>query len=151
MARKETVKRGWHLMDADGVALGRLATTAATVLMGKHRPDYTPHVDTGDFIVIINAAKLLLTGKKLETKVYRHHTGHLGHLREKPLAVVMKKTPARVVEMAVKRMMPKTKLGRAMLKKLKVYKGPEHPHGAQRPQVWEGGYGCGTHPAGGEA
>jgi large subunit ribosomal protein L13 len=151
MAKKGTVKPEWHLMDCEGVPLGRLAVTAATVLMGKHKPEYTPHVDTGDFVVITNAAKILLTGKKRENKVYRTHTGYLGHLKERKFEDLMAKRPEEVVELAVRRMLPKTKLGRAMFKKLKVYPGSDHPHEAQQPRAWRGGYGRGVHPAGGDA
>jgi large subunit ribosomal protein L13 len=136
MARKETVEREWVLLDATDVPLGRLAGKAAVILMGKHKPGYTPHVDTGDFVVVVNASKVKLTGRKREQKVYRYHTGYFGHLREKPVADVLERRPERVVEMAVRRMMPKTKLGRSMFKKMKVYKGPEHPHAAQRPRAW---------------
>lgn len=138
MARKETVEREWVLLDAADVPLGRLAEKAAVILMGKHKPTYTPHVDTGDFVVVVNASRVKLTGRKREQKVYRYHTGYLGHLREKPLSEMMETHPERVVEMAVRRMMPKTKLGRSMFKKMKVYKGPEHPHAAQRPRPWRG-------------
>lgn len=151
MAKKDTVKRSWHLLDADGVPLGRLAVTAATLLMGKHRPEYTPHVDTGEFVIVVNAEKVRLTGKKAESKVYRSHTGYLGHLKEVSLAKVKEKKPEQVVEMAVRRMLPKTKLGRAMFKKMKVYTGPDHPHEAQAPRAWKGVYGRGVAAAGGEA
>ncbi|MHC4601150.1 MAG: 50S ribosomal protein L13 [Planctomycetota bacterium] len=150
MAKKETVQRNWHLMDAAGVPLGRLAVTAATVLMGKHRPEYTPHVDTGDFVVVVNASKVLLTGKKRQNKVYRSHTGYLGHLKERKFEDLMAKRPEAVIELAVRRMLPKTKLGRAMFKKLKVFPGPEHSHGAQQPQAWQAGYGRGVRAARGE-
>ncbi|MHC5081659.1 MAG: 50S ribosomal protein L13 [Planctomycetota bacterium] len=151
VAKKDAVDRGWVLMDAEGVSLGRLATTAATVLMGKHRPIYTPHVDTGEFVIVINAAKVRLTGKKLESKTYHTHTGYLGHLKEKKLSEMMAKRPEGVIELAIRRMLPKTKLGRAMFGKLKVYAGPEHPHGAQRPRIWDRGYGRGVWKAEGES
>jgi large subunit ribosomal protein L13 len=150
MAKKENVKRGWHLLDASGVPLGRLAVSAATVLMGKHKPEYTPHVDTGDFVIIVNASKVLLTGKKRESKVYRYHTGYLGHLKERKFEDVASKRPEEVIELAVRRMLPKTKLGRAMFKKLKVYPDLDHPHEAQQPKAWNGGYGRGVHQVGGK-
>ena len=107
----------------------------ATILMGKHKATWTPHVDTGDFVVVTNAAGIVLTGRKAEVKVYRHHTGYIGSLRERPYAQLMERNPAEVIELAVKRMLPKSKLGRQMIKKLKVYGGEEHPHGAQAPKT----------------
>jgi large subunit ribosomal protein L13 len=134
-ATAETRTNGWWHFDADGLVLGRLASRVAMVLMGKHKPTYTPHVDCGDFVVITNAAKIRVTGRKAEQKVYRHHTGWIGALRERPYAEVLAKNPAEVLELAVRRMLPKSKLGRAMLTKLKVYGGPEHPHQAQKPET----------------
>jgi len=141
MAKQDAVPAGWHVMDAEGVPLGRLAASAARVLMGKHRPEYTPHVDTGEYVVVVNAGKVRLTGKKRFTKVYRYHLGYLGHLRETPAADLLASRPEKVVELAVQRMLPKTKLGRRMIRKLKIYPGPEHPHGAQQPRPWKGGFG----------
>ncbi len=123
----------WHLADADGKTLGRFAARVATVLMGKHRPTFTPHVDTGDFVVVVNAEKIAVTGRKAQNKVYRHHTGHIGGLVERPFREMIVEKPEEVVELAVRRMLPKTKLGRRMFAKLKVYRGPSHPHAAQAP------------------
>lgn len=128
------VPRGWHLVDADGVVLGRMAVRIATILMGKHRPIYSPHLDTGEFVVVVNAAKVKVTGNKLAGKVVRHHSGYVGGLKERTLGKVMAEKPADAITLAVRRMLPKTKLGRAMLKKLKVYSGAEHPHAAQTPK-----------------
>ena len=128
------VPRGWHLVDADGMVLGRMAVRIAMILMGKHRAIYTAHIDTGEFVVVINAAKVKLTGKKRENRKIRHHTGWIGGLKEIPIATMLDKKPGDVVMLAVRRMLPKSKLGRAMLSKLKVYGGTEHPHAAQNPK-----------------
>jgi large subunit ribosomal protein L13 len=129
---KEIV-RSWHVIDADGAVLGRIAAQAAKILMGKHRPTYTPFLDTGDHVIIINADKVRLTGNKEQDKVYRHHTGYPGGLKE-TAAFKMKATrPVKMVELAVSGMLPKTKLGKQMYRKLKVYAGPKHPHAAQQP------------------
>lgn len=130
-----SVARQWHVIDADGMVLGRVATDAAKLLQGKHKPVYTPHVDTGDHVVIINAAKVRLTGRKEEQKLYRYHSGYEGGLREERAKEVRKKNPVRIVEEAVRGMLPKTKLGEAMWRKLKVYAGAEHPHAAQKPRA----------------
>ena len=135
-ARPADVQRRWLLVDAEGKTLGRLATQVATVLKGKHRPIYTAHIDTGDHVVIINAARVALTGRKAEDKRYFHHTLYPGGATWTSIREVMAKHPERVVERAVQGMLPRTKLGRAMFKKLKVYAGPEHPHAAQRPEAW---------------
>jgi len=127
------VQQAWHLFDADGVVLGRLAARVALILQGKHHGRYTPHVDTGDFVIITNAASVALSGRKEDDRVHRWHTGYLGGLKEMNVAEMREKHPERLVELAVRRMMPKTKMGRAMLKKLKVYAGTEHRHGAQQP------------------
>ena len=132
-AKPGEVERAWVLIDAEDQVLGRIATKAATILTGKHKPQYTPHVDTGDFVVIINADKIRLTGAKASTKSYFRHSGFPGGLREESFAEAMEKHPERVVEHAIKGMLPKNTLGRAMGKKLKVYAGPEHPHMAQKP------------------
>ncbi len=131
------VEPKWCLVDADGKVLGRLATRVATILQGKHRATYVPHMDTGDFVVVINAEKVVMSGKKLDQKVYRHHTGYIGHLVEKSAREMMEEKPEEIVRLAVKRMLPKTKLGRQMFGKLKVYRGSEHPHAAQKPEVLE--------------
>lgn len=128
------VDRKWFVVDAEGQTLGRLATQVATVLRGKHKPTYTPHVDCGDFVVIVNAEKIVLTGKKLDQKKYRWHTGYVGHLRERTARQMIANKPEEVVHLAVKGMLPKNSLGRQMIKKLKVYAGPEHNHSAQKPE-----------------
>jgi|SRR5690242_16721665 large subunit ribosomal protein L13 len=125
--------RDWHLIDADGLTVGRLASEVARLLMGKHKPTYTPFLDTGDHVIVINAAKVIFKGNKTEDKIYRHHTGWPGGLKEVKAKDMLANKPARLVELAVKGMLPKTKLGRAMSSKLKVYAGAEHPHGAQKP------------------
>ena len=134
VAKKETVAQDWYLVDATDQIVGRLAVRLATILMGKHKPIYTPHVDTGDFLVVVNCEKVHFTGKKWERKVYRHHTGRIGGLKEAKAADVLRRHPDRILRQAVKRMLPKTKLGRKMIKKLKIYAGSEHPHQAQEPQ-----------------
>ncbi len=125
----------WVLIDADGQTLGRLATRAATLLRGKHRPDWTPHVDCGDFVIVINAEKVRLTGKKEEQKKYFRHSGYPGNLKEITAGRLLEIHPDRVVKFAIKGMLPKTKLGRAMIKKLKIYSGDSHPHEAQKPEA----------------
>jgi large subunit ribosomal protein L13 len=126
--------RKWYLLDARGQVLGKLATRAADILSGKRKPTYTPFLDTGDHVIVVNAAEVHLTGRKEGDKLYRHHTGYLGNLTETMAKEVRKKHPARLVEDAIKGMLPKTKLGRAMFTKLKVYAGGTHPHQAQKPQ-----------------
>ncbi len=137
MAKPEEMERKWYVIDAEDKVLGRLATEVATILTGKHKPIYTPHVDTGDFVIIINADKVKLTGKKLEQKKYYYHTGYPGGLKAVPYKQMMEKNPEKAIELAVKGMMPKNRLGRQMYKKLKVYSGPEHNHEAQRPEIYE--------------
>jgi len=132
--RKEDVVRRWHLVDATDQVLGRLAVKIARILQGKDKPEYTPHVDTGDFVVVVNAEKVRLTGRKADQKVYYRHTGYVGHLVEVPFAKMIRNRPTDVLRLAVRRMLPKTRLGRAMLSKLKIYAGPKHPHEAQKPQ-----------------
>ena len=134
MAHAETVERKWYVVDAEGVALGRLATRVAAVLRGKNKPTFTPNVDTGDFVIVINTDKVVLTGKKLEDKFYRYHTGYIGGLKEIPYKKLMAEKSDLAVYEAVKGMLPKNSLGRAMLKKLRVYKGAEHNHAAQKPE-----------------
>lgn len=126
--------RRWHLIDATDQPLGRMAARLAKVLQGKHKPEYTPHIDMGDFVVVINAEKVKLTGKKAESKTYPYYTGWRGGLKERTYAELIETDPGRVIQYAVKRMLPKSKLGRSMLGKLKVHAGPEHPHTAQQPQ-----------------
>ena len=137
MTRKEDVQRGWYVLDADGKILGRIAVQIAFRLQGKHKPCYTPHVDNGDNIVVVNAEKVRVTGKKAEQKVYRHHTGYVGGLKERSYSEMMKRHPDRIIRLAVARMMPKTKLGRKMLKKLHIYAGQVHPHTGQKPETFE--------------
>ena len=127
----------WHIIDADGQVLGRIATVAARLLQGKNKPTYTPFIDTGDHVVIVNAAKVKLTGRKEDQKIYRQHSGYEGGLREERARLVRQRKPERLVEEAVRGMLPKTKLGEAMYRKLKVYAGPDHPHTAQKPTKLE--------------
>ena len=134
MAKAEAVERKWYVVDAAGVPLGRLASRVASVLRGKNKPTYTPNVDTGDFVIIINTDKAVLTGKKLENKFYRYHTGYIGGLKEMSYKKMMAEKSDLAVYEAVKGMLPKNSLGRQMLKKLKVYKGAEHNHAAQKPE-----------------
>ena len=136
-AKKEEVIRDWYLVDAKNKTLGRLSTEIAIRLRGKHKPIYTPHVDTGDFIVVINASKITVTGKKMEDKMYYKHTGYIGNMKSTNLATMMKKNPETVLMKSVRGMLPKTKLGNAMIKKLRVFSGPEHPHSAQSPKPLE--------------
>ncbi|TMQ72130.1 MAG: 50S ribosomal protein L13 [Candidatus Eisenbacteria bacterium] len=136
-ARPADIQRQWLLVDAKGKTLGRLATQVATVLKGKHKPMFTPHMDTGDHVIVINAREIALTGRKAQDKRYFHHTLYPGGAYWVSIQTLMEKHPDRVVMQAVRGMMPKTKLGRAMIKKLKIYAGPEHPHDAQQPVAWE--------------
>ncbi len=129
------VERKWYIVDATGQILGRLASKVAEILMGKHKPIYTPNVDTGDYVIVINAEKIRVTGKKLLDKIYYRHTGYMGHLKEEKLISLLNRRPEAVIKIAVKGMLPKNSLGRKMLKKLKVYKGNEHPHIAQKPEI----------------
>lgn len=137
MAKAEEVQRKWYVVDADGKPLGRLASEVASVLRGKRKPTYTPHVDTGDHVIIINAEKVVLTGNKLDNKIYRHHSGWPGGMKETTYRHMMEKSPERVIELAVKGMLPHNSLGRAMFRKLNVYKGAEHEHQAQKPEILE--------------
>ncbi|MCP3798847.1 50S ribosomal protein L13 [Allokutzneria sp. A3M-2-11 16] len=131
------VKRAWHVIDAQDLVLGRLATHAATLLRGKHKPIYAPHIDTGDFVVVINAEKVALTGNKRDQEFVYRHSGHPGGLKKRSFGEMLDKYPTKLVEKAIKGMLPKNKLGNAMGKKLKVYAGPAHPHAAQQPQTFE--------------
>lgn len=137
VATPSTVIRRWHVIDAEGQVLGRVATQAAKMLQGKHKATYTPFIDTGDHVVIVNAAKVKLTGRKEEQKLYRRHSGYLGGLREERATVVRQRHPRRLVEEAVRGMLPKSKLGDAMFRKLKVYAEKDHPHQAQQPTIFE--------------
>jgi large subunit ribosomal protein L13 len=136
-AKKTDVKRDWLLVDATDKTLGRLSTEIAVRLSGKHKPSYTPHVDTGDYVVVINAEKIKVTGKKLDDKMYYKHTGYIGNLKSENLKTKLASKPESVIELAVKGMLPKSKLGRAMIKKLKVTAGETHNHDAQKPQLIE--------------
>jgi large subunit ribosomal protein L13 len=137
MPKESEIERKWFVIDAEGKVLGRLATRVATILRGKHKPTFTPHLDVGDHVVVLNAEKVHLTGRKLQTKQYRWHTGYIGGLREVSAEKMLKTHPERVIEWAVQGMLPKNRLGRAMAKKLKVYRGAAHPHQAQQPQALE--------------
>ncbi|MFO7287301.1 MAG: 50S ribosomal protein L13 [Gammaproteobacteria bacterium] len=132
-AKPETVRRDWYVVDADGKTLGRLASEIARRLRGKHKPVYTPHVDTGDYVVVINAEKIRVTGRKMKDKIYYRHTGYVGNLKSESLEKLLQRAPERALELAVKGMLPKNPLGRRMLRKLKVVRGAEHPHQAQQP------------------
>ncbi len=132
-ANPANVEKAWHLVDAEGQVLGRLATRVATILMGKHRPEYTPNVDVGDFVVVINAGKVKMTGRKLDQKFYQRYSGHPGGLHSVSYRQLRDERPEKLIEQAVRRMLPKSALGEQMLKKMKVYPGPEHPHAAQQP------------------
>jgi large subunit ribosomal protein L13 len=136
-AKKEDVVHDWYLVDAKGKTLGRLSTEIARRLRGKHKPIYTPHVDTGDYIVVVNASGIKVTGNKMKDKIYYKHTGYIGNLKSMNLETMMSKSPERVLTRSVRGMLPKTKLGNVMIKKLKVFAGPEHDHGSQQPQTLE--------------
>ena len=135
MANPDKIERKWYVVDADGCTLGRLASGVASVLRGKNKPVYTPHVDTGDYVIVINADKIKVTGKKMDQKIYYNHSEYVGGMRETTLKEMMAKKPEKVIELAVKGMLPKGPLGRAMIKKLHVYAGAEHDHAAQKPEV----------------
>ena len=134
-AKAETVKRDWYVVDADGKTLGRMASEIARRLRGKHKAEYTPHVDTGDYIVVVNAAKVRVSGKKASDKMYHHHTGYMGNMRSFTFEKMIERAPEDVIALAVKGMLPKNPLGRAMFSKLKIFAGPAHNHQAQQPQV----------------
>lgn len=137
VAKPLEVNRKWYVVDAAGQTLGRLASEVASVLRGKHKPTYTPHVDCGDYVIVINADKVKVTGKKVEQKKYRWHTGYVGNLKERSFGEMLQRRPERIVELAVKGMLPHNSLGAQMYRKLKVYAGPEHNHSAQKPEVLE--------------
>ncbi len=137
MAKPSDITKKWYVIDAEGKVLGRLATEIATLLKGKHKPEYTPHVDTGDFVIVINADKVLLTGRKWEQKEYLSYSGYPSGLKRIKYADLLRRKPEFIIEKAVKGMLPKNRLGRRMITKLKVYAGAEHPHQAQQPVVWE--------------
>ena len=135
MANPDKIERKWYVVDADGCTLGRLASGVASVLRGKNKPQFTPHEDTGDYVIIVNADKIKVTGKKLNQKIYYNHSDYVGGMRETTLKEMLAKKPERVIELAVKGMLPKGPLGRSMYSKLFVYAGPEHKHAAQKPEV----------------
>ena len=137
MQKKETVERKWYVIDATDISLGRLSTKVADVLRGKHKPTYTPHIDCGDYVIVVNAEKIKLTGNKLEGKIYYDHSGYTGGLRERTAKEMRENYPVEMIERAVKGMIPHTRLGRQVAKKLFVYAGSEHPHIAQKPEVLE--------------
>lgn len=136
-AKKEDIERQWFIVDATDQTLGRMATQIATILRGKHKPIFTPHIDTGDYVIVVNAEKIHVTGNRLDEKMYYRHSGYPGGLKTKSLREMLKDKPEYVISEAVRRMLPKNNLGRLMLKKLKVYEGPEHPHEAQQPVALE--------------
>jgi len=136
MAKKEEVKRNWYVVDATGQTLGRLASKISPILTGKNKPTYTPHVDTGDYVILLNAEKVKMTGKKADEKLFRWHTGYMGGLKERTYGEMLEKQPRKLLERTIKGMLPKSKLGKQMGKKLKVYAGNEHPHAAQNPEIW---------------
>ena len=135
MANPDKIERKWYVFDAEGATLGRLASEIAKVLRGKNKPEYTPHIDTGDYVIVVNAEKVKVTGKKLQQKVYYNHSDYVGGMRETTLAELLAKKPEKVIELAVKGMLPKGPMGRDMIKKLHVYAGPEHANQAQKPEV----------------
>lgn len=135
MANPDKLEKKWYLIDADGCTLGRLASEVAKILRGKNKPEYTPFVDTGDYVIIVNAEKIRVTGKKLNQKIYYHHSDYVGGMKEATLKEMLAKKPEKVIELAVKGMLPKGPLGRSMYEKLHVYAGPEHPHAAQQPEA----------------
>jgi len=137
MANANNIERKWYVIDAEGKTLGRLTSEVASILRGKHKPTFTPHVDTGDHVIIVNASKIQLTGKKLTDKIYYRHSMHPGGLKTRTALEMRTNYPERMLELAVKGMLPKNSLGRQMFKKLHVYAGAEHPHQAQKPEVWE--------------
>ena len=133
----QKIERKWYVIDAENVVLGRLATEVATILRGKHKPTFTPNMDMGDFVIVINCKDVVLTGKKLDQKIYRHHSGYIGGMKETSARVMMENKPEEAMYLAVKGMLPHTKLGRQMIKKVRVYAGSEHENAAQKPEVWE--------------
>jgi len=136
-AKKDEIEHQWYLVNAEGKVLGRLSTELAKILKGKNKPTYTPHLDTGDFVIVVNAGKVTLTGKKMKDKIYYHHTGYPGGIKEMTAEKLLSKKPTEMIRTAVKGMLPKNSLGRQMLRKLKIYAGPNHPHEAQKPMPLE--------------
>jgi len=136
-AKADDIQRHWYVVDAEGLTLGRIATSIATVLRGKHKAIFTPHMDCGDYVIVVNAEKVAVTGNRMDKKMYYHHSGYPGGLKAENMRQVMQKRPDRVIRQAVQKMLPKNDLSRQILRKLKIYAGPEHPHGAQNPEKWE--------------
>ena len=136
-AKASDIKRNWYIIDASGKPLGRVATEAAKLLRGKHKPTFTPNVDTGDHVIILNCKDVVFTGKKLDQKIYRHHTGYIGNMKEASAREMLEKNPEKVMMLAIKGMLPKNRLGRQMINKVRIYSGAEHEHQAQKPEVWE--------------
>ena len=136
-AKPNDIKRNWYIIDASGKPLGRVATEAAKLLKGKHKPTYTPNVDTGDHVIILNCKDVVLTGKKLDQKIYRHHTGYIGNMKEISARNMLEKDPTKVMMLAIKGMLPKNRLGRQMINKVRIYSGAEHENQAQKPIMWE--------------
>ena len=136
-AKPDEIEHKWYVLDAKGQVLGRIATQIAMTLMGKTKPTYTPSIDTGDFVVVVNADKFIVTGAKMDDKMYYRHSGYLGGMKERTLKEMLDKKPEDVIRLAVKNMLPKTRMGRAMISKLKIYTGPEHPHAAQNPEPFD--------------
>ena len=137
IAKNETISRKWYIIDAAGKPLGRVAVEAARLLRGKHKPTFTPNVDTGDHVIILNSKSVILTGKKLDQKIYRHHSGYIGGMRETPARIMLEKQPEKAMMHAIKGMLPHNRLGRQMINKLRIYAGNEHENQAQKPEVWE--------------
>jgi large subunit ribosomal protein L13 len=137
MAKVGHAEAKWHVVDATDRVLGRLATKVASLLMGKTKPTFTPHVDAGDFVIVVNAEKIAVTGRKADQKVYRHHTGYVGNLVERPFKELLESRPEEIIQLAVRRMLPKSRLGKRMFTKLKVYRGAKHPHAAQQPATYK--------------
>ena len=136
-AKASDIKRNWYIIDASGKPLGRIATEAAKLLRGKHKPTFTPNVDTGDHVIILNCKDVILTGKKLDQKIYRHHTGYIGNMKEISAKVMLERNPEKAMMLAIKGMLPKNRLGRQMINKVRIYAGNEHENQAQKPIVWE--------------
>ena len=136
MPKADQIDRKWYILDATGKAIGRLAAEAAALLRGKHKPEFVPHLDCGDHVIVLNAEKAVLTGRKLDQKYYRHHTGYIGHLKEVRYRTLMTEEPEKAIELAIKGMIPSNVIGRSALSRLRIYKGNEHDHAAQKPEVW---------------
>lgn len=136
-AKSNEIERKWYIIDASGKPLGRIAAEAAKLLRGKHKPTFTPNVDTGDHVIILNCKDVILTGKKLDQKIYRHHTGYIGNMKETPARTMLQQKPEKAMMLAIKGMLPKNRLGRQMINKVRIYSGSEHENQAQKPEIWE--------------